>query len=79
MLRVNAVRKNDVALCFELLEVVDDEAVEETVTVIEGGLVNNYRNSLCLDALHDALMADARRLSLLLFMVVGAFCCILYR
>ena len=52
---VKAVGEDDVALCLELIEVVDDKAVVETVAVFERGLVDDDRDALRLDALHDAL------------------------
>ena len=52
---VKAVGEDDVALCLELIEVIDDKAVEEAIAVLERGLVDDDRDSFRLDALHDAL------------------------
>ena len=52
---IKAVGEDHVALCFEFLKVVDDKAVEEAVSILEGGFVDDDRDAFGFDALHDAL------------------------
>ena len=47
---IKAVGEDHVALCFEFLKVVDDKAVEEAVSILEGGFVDDDRDAFGFDA-----------------------------
>lgn len=52
---VEAVGDDGVGLRLELLQIVDNEAAEESGAVLKCRLVDDHPGSLCLDALHHAL------------------------
>ena len=50
-----AVGDDGMALCLEGFEVVLYSATEESTTLFQGWLIDDYLCPLCLDALHDSL------------------------
>ena len=50
-----AVCNNRRALLFEFAQIIDHFAAEESGTVFQGGLVNDYGGTFGLDPFHDAL------------------------